>query len=51
MIGDDWLVLDGYGDIPDLMRQTKFLLCTCGKCFFFLHGVITGIVYKGEKVA
>jgi hypothetical protein len=36
---------------PNFMRQDPFVPCDCGKCFFRLNRITTGIAYPPSKKA
>jgi hypothetical protein len=36
---------------PNFMRQDPFVPCDCGKCFFCLNGITTGIAHPPTKKA
>ncbi len=41
---------DGAGEKrPNFMRQDPFVPCNCGKCFFCLNGITTGIAHPPSK--
>jgi hypothetical protein len=48
-IGLQW---DGAGSKrPNYMRQDQFVPCNCGKCFFCLNRITTGIAHRSSKKA
>ena len=36
---------------PNFLQQTAFVPCNCGKCFFCLNGITTGIAHPPSKRA